>query len=550
MQKWMISPTWSIQFLLVFFSLPLHAQWTSPIPAHRFYSHVATLADDSMQGRLTGSHYERMAGEYIQSHLLAAGCSTYFWTFPFTEKVVEAKPGTPVLKINEQPVEAYALSGTGVGTIKGRAVNVGYGIFDAAANHNDYANKANLEGKIFLIDAGLPPPIHPHHPLIGYRNLQRRIRMAEENGAAAVVFYLNDTTQEVPSRSISPRTKKGSIPVVFTSLPGAKAMESMLEIHVDLLWNEGEARNVVGWMDKGASQTLVLGAHYDHIGLGHFGSRSPGSHDIHNGADDNASGTAMLIELAYALAKDQAGRFNYLFLAFSGEEMGLLGSRAYTESDELQGFRPVAMLNFDMVGRLDSTKKILSVNGIGTSPVFKEVTDSLKHARLTIQTSESGVGPSDHASFYAKGIPALHFFTGLHSEYHKPDDDVQTLHFEGMEWVSDYTLNFISALQSRTHFPFTKTAEPTQKRTDMRVSLGVVPDYNFNGKGLKISGTTKGKPAERAGLIDGDVIIKVDQYEIQDIHAYMNILSRYKSGDTSTIYWIRGKKKMKKTLVW
>ncbi len=180
-----------------------------------------------------------------------------------------------------------------------------------------------------------------------------------------------------------------------------------------------QGRNVVGYLDNRAKTTVVIGAHYDHLGKGEFGSRHAGEPAIHNGADDNASGVAALIYLAERLKTSKAKKNNYLFIAFSAEELGLIGSKAYVNSATFDATSINYMLNMDMVGRLNE-ENVLAINGAGTSPVWKETLPKITAGNLKVKTTDSGIGPSDHTSFYLKDIPALHFFSGQHTDYHKP----------------------------------------------------------------------------------------------------------------------------------
>lgn len=292
------------------------------------------------------------------------------------------------------------------------------------------------------------------------------------------------------------------------------------------------ARNVVGFLDNNASQTVVIGAHFDHLGYGGDGSLYKGEKAIHNGADDNASGVAVMLNLASKLKETNKGN-NYLFLAFSGEEMGLLGSNYFVKNPTLEKETMNYMLNMDMVGRLkaDST---LAVYGVGTSPFFKQVINSSNTSFKVIE-KESGVGPSDHTSFYLDDIPVLHFFTGQHEDYHKPGDDSEKLNYGGMEAISTYIFDIITDLDDNGELAFRKTKNESEEVPRFKVGLGVVPDYLFDGKGMRIDGVSEDKPAQKAGLLKGDVVVKLGDSTIVDMMSYMRALSVFEEGNTTKI---------------
>ena len=306
----------------------------------------------------------------------------------------------------------------------------------------------------------------------------------------------------------------------------------------------GEARqgmNVIGFLDNGAKTTVVIGGHYDHLGYGLFGSRHTGEPAIHNGADDNASGIAALFYLAEQLKASKLKQNNYLFIAFSGEELGLIGSKKYAADPTISLTEMNYMLNLDMVGRLNE-EKVVSINGVGTSPAWKPALEKLDVAGIKIKTTDSGIGPSDHTSFYLKDVPAIHFFSGQHPDYHKPEDDPSTLNYQGIKDISDYILALIAALNKSGELEFTKTKDESQGRTaaKFKVTLGVMPDYVYDGKGMRIDGVLDGRPAQAADMKDGDVILKIGDIEVKDIYDYMEGLSKFKKGQKAIVVVKRG----------
>ncbi|MDY2586208.1 M28 family peptidase [Winogradskyella aquimaris] len=304
--------------------------------------------------------------------------------------------------------------------------------------------------------------------------------------------------------------------------------------------------NVIGYINNNAETTIVIGAHYDHLGYGGEGSLYRGEEKaVHNGADDNASGVAVLLNLAERLKiknenTDIKDKNNYLFMAFSGEEMGLLGSNYFSKNPTISAKSINYMINMDMVGRLkaDST---LAVYGVGTSPLFKQ-TIKAHNNKFKLIENESGVGPSDHTSFYLIDIPVLHFFTGQHEDYHKPADDSDKLNYEGMNLISDYIFDIISDLDDNGELAFRKTKNESEETPRFKVGLGVVPDYLYDGEGMRIDGTREDTPAFNAGLQKGDVVVKLGDSTVTDMMSYMRALSVFEKGDEAAITVKRGER--------
>lgn len=305
------------------------------------------------------------------------------------------------------------------------------------------------------------------------------------------------------------------------------------------------ARNVVGFLDNGADKTIIIGAHYDHLGMGKFGSRHVGEPAVHNGADDNASGVAAMLRLATELKAGKAKNNNYVFLAFSGEELGLYGSKFFANNPTLDLKKVNFMLNMDMVGRLNE-EKTLAVYGVGTSPAFRKALEKIDVADIKITTSDSGIGPSDHTSFYLKDLPVLHFFTGQHQDYHKPEDDAELINYDGLMDVTDYILELLKKLDAEPKVAFTKTKDEQEdnKVAKFKVTLGVMPDYVHSGTGMRIDAVLDNKPAQKAGIKDGDVVIKIGDLDVKDIYGYMEGLAKYKSGDKAKVKVKRGEEEL------
>jgi hypothetical protein len=298
----------------------------------------------------------------------------------------------------------------------------------------------------------------------------------------------------------------------------------------------GTAMNIAGYLDNGAAHTIIIGAHYDHLGLGNDGnSLDPNSKGkIHNGADDNASGTAGVIELARYFARNgKKESYNFLFLCFSGEELGLYGSKYFTEHPTVDLSTVSFMINLDMVGRLNPDTRALFVSGSGTSPVWEPILQKLSTDQLKIKTDSSGTGPSDHTSFYLKNIPVLHFFTGSHPDYHKPSDDPEKINYEGEVDVLKLITKVIDELDGQPKLAFLTTkSKATASRSSFKVTLGIMPSYTSDAEGLVVDGVTDGRPAQKAGVLAGDVIVQMGDMPIKDIQNYMEALGKFEKGQT------------------
>lgn len=292
--------------------------------------------------------------------------------------------------------------------------------------------------------------------------------------------------------------------------------------------------NVIGYLDNPGEQIIVIGAHYDHLGFGGFSSLFRGDSAIHNGADDNASGVAAMLAIAEAL-KESSIQNDVLFLAFSGEEKGLWGSNYFVKHPTVDLSKISCMINMDMVGRLDSIKGMV-IYGTGTAKEWPLILDSTNTEKLKVSRQESGVGPSDHTSFYLQDIPVLHFFTGQHEDYHKPTDDWELINYQGIAHIAQYITNIIRFMDQNPPLTFQKTKDESQQNPRFTVTLGVVPDYLFDGTGMRIDGISEDKPAQRAGLLPGDVVIQMGDSVVTDMMSYMRALSAFNKGDTTEVH--------------
>ena len=306
-----------------------------------------------------------------------------------------------------------------------------------------------------------------------------------------------------------------------------------------------KSQNVVGYLDNGAEFTIVVGAHYDHLGRGlDKNSLDPNPEGkIHNGADDNASGTAGVLELARFFTQNARKEpYNFLFMCFSGEELGLLGSKKFIENPSFDLLKVNYMLNMDMIGRFREDKGLM-VQGVGTSSLWVKMLEVLKPDFKIIQDS-SGIGPSDYTSFYLKGIPVIGFFTGQHTDYHKPSDDIETLNYVGEKHVLDFVVRLIEGTCTFPKMDFQQTKQPQNQARNFKVTLGVMPDYAFDKKGLRIDGVTDGRPAAKAGLKTGDIILKMGDLDIENVYGYMDALGKFKKGETTKVVVKRGNEEL------
>jgi hypothetical protein len=355
------------------------------------------------------------------------------------------------------------------------------------------------------------------------------------DGEVKAAEYLAERFSEI---GISPKGTDGFFQEFTVSKPSNPHEEAVIG-------TDGEGvtgRNVIGFIDNQAAQTIVIGAHFDHLGYGGSGSLHRGDSAIHNGADDNASGTAALAALAELLV-DEKHQSNFLFIAFSGEENGLWGSNYFVKNPTIDLETVNYMINMDMVGRLNE-EKTLAINGVGTSPSFVPALDLVNSDSLKLVTSESGVGPSDHTSFYLQDLPVLHFFTGQHEDYHRPSDDSEKINYEGLLQVVRYIDRLIAQLDTEPKLAFTKTKDSSGDSPRFTVTLGVVPDYLYDGNGMRIDGVSEDKPAQKAGLQKGDIVVQLGDSTIVDMMSYMRALGAFQPGQETEVAYERDGKRV------
>ncbi|MEO8666489.1 MAG: M20/M25/M40 family metallo-hydrolase, partial [Ignavibacteria bacterium] len=316
---------------------------------------------------------------------------------------------------------------------------------------------------------------------------------------------------------------------------------------------KAETNNVIGFLEGNdpvlKKEVIVIGAHKDHLGYGLYGSLYRGNDkQIHNGADDNASGIGGLLELAQKLSSERKDlKRSFLFIAFGAEEAGLIGSAYFTKSKIFEKLNIAAMINMDMIGRLVDDKLI--IYGTGTSSAWNDLIDSLnKPYNFNITKTPDGYGPSDHSSFYSKSIPVLHFFSGTHKDYHSPSDDYEKINSEGEVRIANLIYDVAIALDKMNVKPdFTKVISNDNENRSMgniKVYVGTIPDYSATVEGMKLSGVKEGSPAEKGGLQAEDIIIKFGSKDVKNIYDYMYAMAEFKPGEEAEVVVLRNNEKV------
>lgn len=534
---------------------PAQAQIPAEALVPRLQYHVYYLADDSLQGRQTGSRGERLAADYLIKQFTEMGLQPagdqggWRQSFSFTGKQEFGKKNALTWGKKKQlwQTSFFTLAQSGNGKVSGATVDVGYGISNAALKHDDYAGKTNLAGKIFLIKLNSPDGNNPHGAFGADAVIERKLKLAAENGAIGVIFYPSSKEDVLPEAKLDRRSQQQPLPAICLRWESWQSLSKKLvavSMQTEIIRHAVTGNNVVAYLDRGAPHTIVIGAHYDHLGHAEYGSSlHAGDRAIHNGADDNASGTAGLIELARYFSQSRNSKYNFLFMGFSGEELGLLGSAYFTKNPTISLEKVAAMLNMDMIGRLDSVERQLGVLGTGTSPVWDGLIQP-QAGGLRIKSNPAGTGASDHTSFYLKDIPVLHFFTGTHSDYHKPSDDADKINYHGMAEVVNYIIRITEALPADEKLAFTKTNDAENRNAPrFKVTLGIMPDYFYEGRGIKVDGVTAGRAAANAGVEKGDLLLQLGEYELADMQAYMQALAAFNKGDVVKLQLLRGAEK-------
>ncbi|KAA3635872.1 MAG: PDZ domain-containing protein [Calditrichaeota bacterium] len=566
----MLKTAYTILFLLISVSISYGITSNYSISADSVFKHISVLADDSLEGRQVGEPGELKAAEYIRDQFQKAGLESknldnYFQYYDFIKLIDFSSQNSLIVNGTELKLydEFHPLKQSASTVFDfSDPVFVDYGIKTEDSSYNDYEN-LDVSGKAVIIKRYAPSSdSNPHVDFDKYSGLVDKINTAIEHDAKAVIFYTppdhDDTLIDRGVTNIYPK----DIPILFLKRTALEKLNIDLENpkinslsgQTDLVTVRDTAQNVLGYLDAGNDTTVIIGAHYDHLGYGGPTSLYAGSDkQIHNGADDNASGVAALLELArfYANAAEKP-HYSLLFFAISGEEAGLLGANNFAKNMNIDSTKVRMMINMDMIGRLKDQENGLAVLGVGTCEDFKVYFDSVINTDLKIAQKESGTGPSDHTIFYNRKIPVLHLFTGAHHDYHKPTDDAEKIDNEGIVKVANLVVDFVNYFDEfNKPLEFKKTKDESEGKRSRKysVSLGVMPDYVAEVKGLRIDGVMDDRPAANAGILEGDIVIKMGDIEINDIYDYMNALSKFRKGDTTTTIIVRDGEEMEFTVI-
>lgn len=497
---------------------------------------IVYLASDQLEGRRTGTKGEALAGMYIERRMGEIGLQPFGRSYRRPFKFEWGKELTPELRfsINNRyisvPEDAFPAS------------------FSAAGRDENYvlpeSREANSPWIIPLYETSADAS-NPHFDW--EKETFDRAKAAVERGATSVLFYDEYGSKYFPSYTKRSDYESLTVPVMLVGKKAydqhIKEMKVMQPLMVNITFRKEyrDGTNIVGYIDNNAPQTVVVGAHYDHLGYGEDGSSrmTEKGKAVHNGADDNASGVGALLAVAAKVKQSPSlKKYNYIFIAFSAEELGLLGSKAFVKEKDFDAKRAAYMINMDMVGRLGQDRK-LTVGGVGTSPSWPVVIGAVGN-NFKITKDSSGIGPSDHTSFYNEGIPVLFFFTGTHTDYHKPGDDAMKINYPGTKDVVNYVYGIIASMDKQPSPLFTKTRNTMAGRTSFKVTLGIMPDYSYQDGGIRIDGVIDGKAASRAGLQQGDVILQMGTIKVNGMQSYMEALGAFNPGDKTTVKVKRG----------
>ena len=506
------------------------------------------LSSDALKGRKPGTPEADVAREYIAGKMMAYGIEPmgengYFQKFPVPEYAAVDYDATTLSVGNAQlegHVDFYPVSiSCETGKAASKTVYVGYGITTEDGSYDDFKG-LDVNGAIAVMNVSSPDGIHPHSAYAAYHSLNERVASLVEKGAKGILL-INPEGTASDTQEFFKSINASSLPVFFVRNEKwvnklmKRAQKTTMSVSISERFSDGY--NVIGYIHNNKRKTVVLGAHYDHLGMGGENSLYKGPAAIHNGADDNGSGTTLLLEAMRYYAQRQDTNYNYLIQFYSAEELGLIGSKYWANNPTFPLKEVEYMINSDMVGRLRDNR--LQLSGTGTAVEWDEILDTPIHG-LDIKKDPAGVGPSDQTSFYYKDLPVLHLFTGTHDDYHKPTDDADKINYKGMAKLASLIYTITARTAYYENVTFQKTTSSEQKTTpNFSVTLGVVPDYLFGGPGLRIDGATEGRPAANAGLKAGDVIMKIGAILIDDIYAYMTALGAFKKGDTTALVYVR-----------
>lgn len=571
----------------VLLSIYVFAQNNPEITSREIQQHINYLASDELEGRMTGTKALYKAAEYLKNEFVSYSLKplfdgSYFQEFPFIEKlepgknnkvsiVVQNAKGVPISTEFKLNADFVPLNFTDNLEVEGQIVFAGYGISAKDLNYDDY-DKIDVKDKIVIVFRNHPDMKTPHSKFEQYSSLRYKTTNARDKGAKGIIFINTKDKADDPllelrydnaakiSGIVAVQTKREKLQNITgfdlvylqnlidsTQTPHSiLLLEGSAGINSEVNEVKGISVNVGGYVEptnnKYPDEYVVIGAHFDHLGWGGQNSLYTGEPSIHNGADDNASGTSGVLELAekFASIKDKLDR-KIVFVAFSGEELGLLGSSYMVNHFPLPIENNIAMINMDMIGRLND-KNDLIVYGTGTSSKWKNILDDKNDYDFNLTFNDEGFGPSDHSSFYGKKVPVLFFFTGTHSDYHKPSDDADKINAKGQEKVLKYVYDVALTIDNMPVKPDYISVEKkdTGKMMGSRVYVGTVPDFAGEVDGYKLGGVTDGSPAAKAGLQAGDIIIQFGEKKISNIYDFTYALGNYVPGDKVDVKVKRG----------
>jgi len=587
----------SLNFVVVALSV---LAGTSAFAQSRTKTHVATLASEKFEGRLTGSPGEKLAADYLIAELKRMGAKPLpgmtDFRIPFTFTAGSKDGGSRFTAGTSDfsgATNVLALSFSDSGEVSGDAVFVGYGL--VVPNSQDFGYDSyqglDVKDKIVVVLRYFPEDADQKTRAIlaRYADLRYKAQAARQRGAKGMVVVTGPRSPNAGSTvPMSFDTAIAGSGLVAVSISGSaaapifqaanKQLEAVqkeldggnphvagfaipnlqVKLNAQIVRQQQTGHNVVGYLaasgaTAGVSKPWVaVGAHYDHLGRGGAGNSLADKQDlnqIHHGADDNASGTAAVLNIAEALAK-QTRKRNLLIAFWSGEELGLLGSNAFVNKPPVPNDQLAAYLNFDMVGRVADNK--LTVQATGTSAMWPKILEQANVAAgfdLTLQPDP--YQPTDVSSFNSVSVPSLAFFTGAHQEYHKPSDTADKINYEDLDRVGELATAIVKRLMDGTEVPlFTKVDQKQDSggRTGLRLFTGTIPDYATDVKGLLLGGVIGGGPAEQSGLAKGDVIIEIAGQSITNIYDYTYALELLKIGQPAKVVYMRGTERRETTL--
>ncbi|MEM7007669.1 MAG: M20/M25/M40 family metallo-hydrolase [Thermodesulfobacteriota bacterium] len=555
----------------------------------KIISHIRYLASDELEGRMSGTKGAQEAAEYIVSEFQNAGLKpigdngSYYQNFFFTKGISLGTDNSFEIEIegnNNKLIlgnDYNSLSFSTSGEVSEYMVFAGYGISAPELNYDDYEG-IDVKGKVVMVLRYTPEGYDINSPFYNYAPLRYKALNAREKGASAIIFVTPYSQEEEPDitkvgldfsysdsgiKSLILRRDKAQR-VLKAQGKDLKKLEQQLsekenasflipstiaDIKTQIIEERGESSNVIGMIEGSdpelKSEYIFIGAHYDHIGFGKRNSRATNTakREVHNGADDNASGVAGLIELSkYFSCNKESLKRSLVFIAFSAEELGLIGASNYIDNPKLPLDKTIAMINMDMIGRLEDNK--LTVLGVGSSPKWNDLINSANQQfGFELSLDKSGFAPSDQSVFFAKGIPVLHFFTGLHDDYHTPEDDWDKINSKGQQKVLKLMESLISKLATQDiELTFSNEDEPKKGFAKFNIYLGTIPDYSNQTKGVKLMGVKEGSPADSAGLKSEDTIIEYNGVEIRSIYDYVYAVGGSKAGIPTNLVVLRNYK--------